>query len=419
MTDRPQAPAFPAEVERQLEGASPCEIAVGVLTYNNATTVPTVVEVVRTGLERHFAGIPAVLINADAGSSDATPDLLAAAGLPLVRARHETPLAQRIAVPFHGVPGRGAALRLTFAVARRLGARALVLLEADVTSAGAEWLRHLLRPVLEQKADLVVPAYARHRYDGTLTNLVLAPLVRALFGRRLHQPLAGAAALSARLLDRLLDDPRWPAPGQNQTDLWIEATAIVDGFAVWEAWLGRRRAESRTRTADLPTMVAQAVGGLFAVMGRYDDLWLEIRGSEPVPATDAPVIPSVESVALDVDRMVDAFRRGLRDLGAIWEHILAPETLGDVLSLDTASPARLAFPDELWARVVYDFALGYHYNVVYRDHLLRSLVPLYLGRTAAFVVATRDRDAGAVEAHLDAVGAAFERHKRYLVERWR
>src|SRR2546430_1750922 len=302
MTDRLQAPAFPAEVERQLEGASPCEIAVGVLTYNNATTVPTVVEVVRTGLQRHFAGVPAVLINADAGSSDATPDLLAAAGLPLVRARHETPLAQRIAVPFHGVPGRGAALRLTFARAR---------------------------------------------------------------------------------------------------------------------WLGRRRANARPRAAALRTMVARAVGGLFAVRGGYDDWWLEIRGGDPAPATDAPVIPSVEPVALDVDRMVDAFRRGLRDLGAIWEHILAPETLGDVLSLDTASPARLVFPDELWARVVYDFALGYHYNVVYRDHLLRSLVPLYLGRTAAFVVATRDRDAGAAEAHLDAVGAALERHKRYLVERWR
>jgi len=116
---------------------------------------------------------------------------------------------------------------------------------------------------------------------------------------------------------------------------------------------------------------------------------------------------------------VGGFRRGLRDLSALWEHILAPETLGDVLSLDTASPARFGFPDELWARVVYDFALGHHYNVVYRDHLLRSFVPLYLGRTAAFVVATRDRDVGAVEAHLDAVGAAFELHKGYLVERWR
>jgi hypothetical protein len=419
MTDGAQNLALPPDVEPLLEGVSPCEIAVGVPTYNNAETVAAVAKVVRAGLERHFPGVRAVLINADAGSSDATLDLLAAAELPLVRVRHATPLAQRLAVPFHGVPGRGAALRLTFAIARRLGARGLVLLEAGVTSASPEWLERLLRPVLEQKADLVVGAYARHRYEGTITNLVLAPVVRALFGRRLHQPLAGTAALSARLLDRLLADPAWPASGHHQTDLWVEATASVDGFAVWEAWLGPRRAESRARTADLPTMVAQAVGGLFGVMGRYDDLWLEVTGSEPVPATGVPATPSVEPVALDVDRMVGALRRGLQDLGALWEHILAPETLGDVLSLDTASPARFGFPDELWARVVYDFALGHHYNVVYRDHLLRSFVPLYLGRTAAFVVATRDRDAGAAEAHLDAVGAAFELHKPYLVERWR
>jgi glucosylglycerate synthase len=68
---------------------------------------------------------------------------------------------------------------------------------------------------------------------------------------------------------------------------------------------------------------------------------------------------------------------------------------------------------------VYDFALGYHWSVVYRDHLLRSLVPLYLGRTAAFVLATRQRDAAAVESGLDAVAAAFEREKPYLVDRWR
>ena len=242
MTDRAPGFALPPDVEPELEGVAPCEIAIGVLTYNNAETVPAVAKVVRAGLERHFAGARAVLINADAGSTDGTPDLLAAAGLPLVRARHATPLAQRVAVPFHGVPARGAALRLTFAVARRLGARGLGLLEADVTSAADEWLERLLRPVLEQKADLVVPVYARHRYDGTITNLVLAPLVRALFGRRLHQPLAGARALSAGLLDRLLADPRWPAPGTNQTDLWVEGTAIADGFAVWEAWLGHRRA---------------------------------------------------------------------------------------------------------------------------------------------------------------------------------
>ncbi len=114
-----------------------------------------------------------------------------------------------------------------------------------------------------------------------------------------------------------------------------------------------------------------------------------------------------------------AFTRGLRDLGTIWEHVLAPETLGDVLSLEADDVERFRFPDHLWARVVYDFALGYHWSVVYRDHLLRSLVPLYLGRTAAFVLATRRRDAAAAESALAAVGDAFERAKPYLVDRWR
>ena len=82
---------------------------------------------------------------------------------------------------------------------------------------------------------------------------------------------------------------------------------------------------------------------------------------------------------------MDAFRLGARDLGSIWELILAPDTLGEVLALESDDPERFRFPDDLWARVVYDLALGHHYAVVHRDHLLRSLAPLYLARTAAFV----------------------------------
>ena len=411
--------ALPPDIERQLEGLGPADVAVSVPTYNNAATVPAVVDAVRGGLEKHFTGMTAVLVSADAGSSDDTVERLAAGGLPLVRAHHEAPAAQLGAVPFHGVPGRGTALRLTVAVARRLGVRALVVLEADVTSISDEWLERLLRPVLEQGADLVLPVHTRHRYDGTITNLVLAPLVGALFGRRVHQPLAGARALSARFVERLAGDPRWPASGRSMTDLWIAGTAIGDGLAVHEARLGRWRVESNTRTSDLPTMVAQTLGAVFTLMDDYEDLWLAPTGGLPLPAAAPAVPPSDEPVQIDVERMVGAFERGVRDLGTIWEHVLAPETLGDVLSLEPGDLARFRFPDELWARVVYDFALGYHYNVVYRDHLLRSLVPLYLGRTAAFVLATRPRPAATVEDALAAVAVAFEAQKRYLVDRWR
>ena len=164
-------------------------------------------------------------------------------------------------------------------------------------------------------------------------------------------------------------------------------------------------------------MIAQTLGATFTVMERHGDLWLEVLGSEPLPMMGEPAPLDSESMTVDVAGMLEAFRLGVRDLTSIWELILAPETLADVLTLGDGD--RIRFPDDLWARVVYDFALGHHYSVVHRDHLLRSLTPLYLGRTAAFVLATRGVDAAVSEGRLDMVGAAFERQKPYLVEHWR
>ena len=410
---------LPEVVEGQIARLGPCELAIALLTYNNAATVGRVADLAVAGVERHLQGVPAVLIDVDAGSSDDTTERVGTAGVPVVVVRHDAPLAERARVPFHGVPARGEALRLALRAAQRLGVRALVLLEADVTSISDAWVPRLARPLLEDKADLVAAVFARHRYDGTITNLVLAPLIRALYGRRLRQPLAGAQALSIRLIEHLLRHPRWNWAGRDVADLWIAGTAIADGFSVWEAWLGRRRVESRTRTTDLPDMMVQTLGAVFTVMDRHEGLWREARGSEPLPAVGDPVPPATEPVAVNVEHMVGAFRQGLRDLVLVWEHVLAPETLDAVLELDPPDLVRFRFPDDLWARVVYDFALGHHYAVIHRDHLLRSLVPLYLGRTAAFVLATQDRDAAATEAALEAVGEAFERGKPYLVERWR
>jgi len=281
----------------------------------------------------------------------------------------------------------------------------------------AEWLERLAGPVLDGKADFVAPAYARHRWEGTISRLLLSPLVRALYGRRLQQPFGGQQALSARLVEHLLIHPKWSWQRADVSDLWITGTAIADGFAVSEAWLGRHLVRSRTRTSDLPAMIAQTLGATFTVMERHGDLWLEVRGSEPIPMIGEPAPLGAEPMTVDVAGMLEAFRLGVRDLTSIWELILAPETLADVLTLDDGD--RMRFPDDLWARVVYDFALGHHYSVVHRDHLLRSLTPLYLGRTAAFVLATREVDAAASEGRLDMVGAAFERQKPYLVEHWR
>jgi glucosylglycerate synthase len=414
------ASVFPlsSDVEAQIAAVGTAEVILATPTYNHAETLPRVLEAARDGLEKHLPRVSVALVNTDAGSSDATVAIVGQAGLPLVHARHEAPRGERVSVPHHGVPGRSAAVRTVLEIGRRLGARLVLLVEADVVSIEPEWIERLAKPVLDDGADLVAPAYARHRYDGTITKLLIAPLVRALCGRRLQQPLGSHYAIGPRLAQLVLDEPAPDWSGRDSIDLWMTATAIADGLSVWEAWLGPHVVQSRTRTADLPAMIAQTVGSTFALMDRHSELWLDVRGSEALPAAGVAAAAGTEPRDLDLSRLVTAFHLGVKDLLPIWEHILTPDTLADVLGLGSIDGTDFEFPDDLWARVVYDFAVGHHLSVLHRDHLLRSLVPLYLGRTAAYIDEITRGDATATEAVLESVGRAFEAQKSYLTSHW-
>jgi hypothetical protein len=72
----------------------------------------------------------------------------------------------------------------------------------------------------------------------------------------------------------------------------------------------------------------------------------------------------------------------------------------------------------LWVRIVYDFAVAYHEGTVHREHLLKSMIPLYLGRVASFVKENQKSSAEEVEGEIESLCQAFEETKPYLIERW-
>ncbi len=112
-------PKLSEAVVASLERVGPVDVAIGLLTYNNAETLDGVLQVAADGLARHFPTLKAALVVSDAGSADATRERAEAAGLPAIVAEHQAPTGERVAVPFHGVPGRGAALRMSFGSCRR------------------------------------------------------------------------------------------------------------------------------------------------------------------------------------------------------------------------------------------------------------------------------------------------------------
>jgi hypothetical protein len=74
--------------------------------------------------------------------------------------------------------------------------------------------------------------------------------------------------------------------------------------------------------------------------------------------------------------------------------------------------------DELWTRIVCEFALAHSRRPLERGHLLRSLTPLYLARVASFVIETRDMFAGQVEDRIEGLALAFESAKTALADNW-
>jgi hypothetical protein len=102
----------------------------------------------------------------------------------------------------------------------------------------------------------------------------------------------------------------------------------------------------------------------------------------------------------------------------IWKAVLPAETTLWLESIRRLSDEAFSFPQDLWVRIVYDFAVAYNKGSVHRDHLLKSMIPLYLGRVASFVKENKESSVREVEEKIESLCKIFEETKPYLIERW-
>jgi hypothetical protein len=194
--------------------------------------------------------------------------------------------------------------------------------------------------------------------------------------------------------------------------------AIASGARVCQSFLGAKIHNPKDPSADLSAMLMQVMGALFALMEQHEILWSRQEGSQPVPLFGFPYEVGVEPVNVNVERMVSHYRQGLADLEPIWRQILTDDTFTQLRTLQGTSTTDCRIPDELWVQVVYDAATAYRKRIMPREHLLKALTPLYLGRTASFVYATQGLTSTEAEQKIEVLCQTFERMKPYLVERW-
>jgi AcrR family transcriptional regulator len=311
---------------------------------------------------------------------------------------------------------------LIFQMAARLRAKACAVVDSDLRSITPEWFDLLLRPILFAGFDFVAPYYHRHKYDGTITNSIVYPLTRALYGLRVRQPIGGDFGMSAKLIARYLERDDWETDvGRYGIDVWMTTIAIAEGYRVCQSFLGAKLHDAKDPGADLSAMLHQVVGSVFLLMQEYEQVWRQQDGSRPVELFGFRFDVGLDPIEVNLERMRTAFRRGCDELEEVWSLALEPATHRAVRELARQAaegPGSFHMEDGLWTRVVMDFACAHREQRVARGHLLRSLTPLYLARVASFVSETRTMVSAEVEERIEQLCCSFESGKQYLVSRW-
>jgi hypothetical protein len=309
---------------------------------------------------------------------------------------------------------------------------ACLLLGPEAQSLPPEALHALAASALGG-ADLTTPHYTLGPRDGLVNSAILYPVTRALYGTRPRYPLAIDLAFSSRMAERLAAcAQKFTAINQNGALVWPVSEAAAAGFSIAEVPVGPRTLPPPD-AADLNSILAQVAGSLFADIDAKASYWQRARLAYS-PKAAAALVEAAHAAASrnqtepdsgevpDVQSMLDSFRLAYTNLQEIWSLVLPPNSLLGLKKLSLMPPASFRMPDALWARIVYDFILAYRLRTINRGHLLGALTPLYLAWVASHLLLTSPAVGAETmppEKHIEALAAAFEADKPYLVSRWR
>lgn len=410
------------DIREKIDSIGETDILVGIPSYNNARTIGHVVRAVQTGFAKYFPDKRCMLVNSDGGSSDGTIDVVqntTVDDLQAILIRHRTQPVMKITTPYHGIPGKGSAFRTIFEIATALNAKACAVVDSDLRSITPEWVELLVKPVIEYGYDYVAPLYHRHKFDGTITNSIIYPVTRALYGKRVRQPIGGDFGFSGDLARYYLTKDVWETDvARYGIDIWMTTTAIADNFRVCQSFLGAKIHDPKDPGADLSAMLFQVVGATFDLMETYSHVWMEKSASENTPTFGFQYAVGLEPVSVNLERMLERFTLGVRELSEIWS-IFLPADVSRFLQAAAEIPReRFRIPDEIWVEIIYWFAVAAHEKLVNKEHLLKSLTPLYIGRTASFVIETWESGAAEVEDRIEQLSRTFEGKKSLLADHW-
>ena len=232
------------------------DIIVGIPTYNEADSISNTVSKVDRSLVKYFPKHKALIVNVDSRSPDGTSHIFS-------NTKTET---EKVSISVNK-RGKGANIFALLELSKKLNAKYVATIDADITTLTEKWPKLLLDPIVKDRADFVAPIYTRNRYEGNTTNHFCLPLLYAWFGRKINQPIGGDFAFNRNFVDYIIIQQKNKDSFLYGIDIFLSTHALEGGFRIKEEYLGRKI--HRPSFEKIIPMFQQVAATIFFVLSKY------------------------------------------------------------------------------------------------------------------------------------------------------
>jgi glucosylglycerate synthase len=395
------------EIIKKCKENKQIDIIVGVLCKNVETTVLNVLNVINEGLYRYFPDYKKAIVISKGKSTDNTEG-----AIDLFQPYHSI---KKIVTNDIIFGGKGSGVMTIFEIAHLTKAKCVILMDGDLLSIKPGWIQTIANPIIYGRADLTVPYYIRHKNDAVITNNLIYPFTRALYGIDIRQPIAGEYALSKNLYEALRNHPLFPP--DFGIDIFIVTTAAAEGMEIKESLFAIKIHESTTRYLEpekvLVPMFRKVTGEMFDLAKYYNNYWRnrnyprhnmiyrDCFSKKPIP------------VKINIPDLKKTFKKEFFSLNSDMKRFVPDSIIDDLEKIVSKDKE---FDSEIWAEIVYNYASAWSSikNKSEKELFLNSLKTLWIGRFVSYATEVKDMDINGAEKVIQKQAEVFEDKIDYL-----
>jgi hypothetical protein len=391
---------FRREVNK--DGVTTANIAVGIASYNEADAIGYPTQQGSLGLVKYFPGMKPVIMCCDNCSPDGTEEAF-------LETKTEVPKIY-ITTP-KDVVGKGYNFENMFRKALELGVEILICVDADLESITPEWIKHFGESI-RSGYDYSTPIYARHKYDGTITNNICFPLVYGVLGRNVRQPIGGDFALSKALISFLIKQPWHRTTEEYGIDIFMTMNAVLGDFRICQTGLGAKI--HKPSAPKLGPMFVQVVSTAFLMINKHAEKWRNVKAVQDSPLLGLKELDKPQDLTVDRDSIKKKAISGFDSSRDALKQHLCPDTFKAADKIFSSNDFDALGP-ELWAKIVYEMIAAFR-KAKDTSKVAESLKGLYFARVLSFMNKTWEQSTTEAEKEILAQADCFFDHRDYLLK---